>query len=142
MTLDLTKLLFHSGYPAFHNNTEYSGSFIISGTTTAGYSERVFFVPIQQPTDLVDIIFNGPTDTQFGSDPRPSSGWFKSGPVWVLGDDMPNGYDDYPMPFFLNATIEDNNIRITAHTVQQFTATLSLAPTTVYYKIIDYSVLG
>lgn len=140
MEPDLTKLVSITTKNAFKNNNVYNGSVTVTGTTSAGLNELSFTVPLNAVPDLVSALFNGPTDTIFSSDPRPGNAWFKKGFCWVLGNDIPNGYIDYPVPFRVTMTISGANAIIKLSTVQQFTASLVLTSTTLYYRIIDYSV--
>lgn len=140
MNPDLTKLVLHTNYPAFKNNTDYQGFFSITGVTAGGLNQVSAQVALETAPDLSDVIFNGPTDTVFASDPRPSAGWFKQGFVWVRGDNAPAGYTNYPTPWFITQQISGTTMTITASYVQQFTAALTLTSTACSYKIIDYSV--
>jgi hypothetical protein len=140
MTVDLTKLVFHSGYPAFKNNNRFSGSFNITGSSAGGTNQRTETVNLSFTPDMTDIIFNGPTDTVFSSDPRPSTGWFKQGAVWVLGNNAGAGYTDYPTPWVITSKLTGQLLTITATYVQTFSDALTLTSTTVYYRIVDYSV--
>ncbi len=141
MTVDLTKLILHSGYAAFKNNQTYTGSVTISGSTAAGLNTQTFTIPLINETDIVDIIFNGQNDYD-GSygDPRPSSGWFKEGAVYVRGDNAGAGYVNYSTRWVINSRISGTNIIITALWTQTFTDALTLASTSFSYKLVDYSV--
>jgi hypothetical protein len=131
---DLTKLAYHSSYPAFKNNTVYSGSFNISGTATSGVNTRTATINLTSPPDLVDIIFNGLSDSL--DDPRPDSGWFKTGAVWANGN---TGFD-FPTPWVITYRISGSTVVITATYIQTFTDTTTLTTTAVNYRIVDYSV--
>lgn len=137
---DLTKLILLSQKAAFKNNKVYDGSVNITGTATAGLNVREYTVPLEQVPDLVSAIFNGPTDTVYGSDPRPGGAWFKKGTVWVLGTDAGAGYTDYPTNWSISVKISGQNAIIRAEYVQQFIANLALNSTPVSYRILDYSV--
>src|SRR3990167_5412148 len=145
MTTDLTRLIMNSNYGSFKNNNIYTGSFTISGTVTAGTTIKTFNVSLGTTPDLADISFNGPSDTHwegtFGEvDPRPDSGWFKQGAIWVRGDDSPSGYDDYTTNWRIYSSISGTTLTISAVWVQQFVASLALTSTTGYYRLVDYSV--
>lgn len=145
MTVDLSKLVMHSNYPAFKNNTEYTGFFTISGTTAGGVNQVTTTVPITTAPDLCDVLFNGASDTHWEGtygdiDPRPDGGWFKRGSIWVRGDNGGAGYVDYPTPWVITSKIQGTNLIITATYVQQFAAALTLTSTLGLYKLVDYSV--
>jgi len=135
--LDITKLLFSSNNNAFKNNNVYTGSFVISGTTAAGTNTKTFTTTLLETPDMLDIIFNGPTDTVYGSDPRPAGGWFRQGSIWVLTDNVGGGS---PGPWRLQAAISGATLTITAQLVQGFTAAETLTATTFSYRIVDYSI--
>lgn len=140
MQPDLSQIILHSNYPAFKNNTDYSGFFTISGVTAPGLNQQTTVVNLDNAPDIIDITFNGPTDTVFSSDPRPSDGWFKQGAVWVRGDNPGAGYTNYPTPWVVYSSITGTQLTITVQYVQQFTAALTLTGTLAYYKLVDYSV--
>lgn len=138
---DLTKLILMSENGSFKNNKITAGSDVISGVTAgSGLTQRSFTIPLGKVPDLLSIIFNGPTDTIFGSDPRPGGAWFKDGYIWVLGTNVGDGYIDYPLPFKVQVRISGQNAIIILSTIQQFVSVLTLTPTTFYYRIRDYSV--
>lgn len=138
--MELEKLISTTVQNAFKNNAVYESSVNITGTTSGGLNVKEFTVPLNAVPDLISAVFNGPTDTIFGSDPRPSNGWFKKGLVWVLGTNVGDGYIDYPIGFRVTMTISGANAIIRLTSVQQFTSTLTLTSTPLYYRIIDYSV--
>lgn len=137
---DLTKLQYHTGYNTFKNNAVYTGSTSISGSTSGGTNVRTFNVTLARRPDIMDVIFNGATDTVFGSDPRPAGGWFKKGAVWVRGDNGGAGYVNYPTPWLVYTSLNGLVLTITMLYSQTFTPALTLTPTTLSYKIVDYSV--
>jgi len=137
---DLTKLQYHTGYNTFKNNAVYTGSYSLSGTTTAGTNTRQFNITLARQPDIMDVIFNGATDTVFASDPRPAEGWYKKGAIWALGTDVPAGYTNYPTPWVVYTSLTGLTLTVTLLFSQQFIATLSLTPTPLSYKIVDYSV--
>ena len=137
---DLTKLILISEKSAFKNNAIYEGSVNITGNATAGLNVRNFTIPLSRVPDLLSFMVNGPTDTVFGSDPRPAGGWFKRGYVWVRGDDAGAGYTNYPVPWSVTVRIQGQNAIIHCDYVQQFIANLALTSTALNYRIIDYSV--
>lgn len=137
---DLPKLILISENSAFKNNAVYESSVNITGTASAGLNVREFTIPLNKVPDLVSAVVNGPTDTVYGSDPRPGSAWFKKGYVWVLGTDSGAGYTNYPTPWAVNVRINGQNAIIRCEYVQQFIANLALNSTALYYRIIDYSV--
>lgn len=137
MSVDLTKLAFHSGYPAFKNNREYTGTLTISGTTSGGANVQSFTVPLDQEPDLLDVQFNGPTDTVFSQDPRPSDGWFKNGSIWVRTNNAGGGD---PSRFQISAEVSGRTLTIKATCLNTFTTSENLTSTDFSYKIVDYSV--
>lgn len=138
--IDLTKVLLDSGYPAFKNNTIYTGSFTISGTCPPGYSQSTYAVALSEQPDMWASLFNGPTDDLFGNDPRPASGWFRNGYIWVHGSNPGDGYPDYTIPYNIGAQVFGSSIVIVASTVNQTATTFTLVSTNFSYRIIDYSV--
>lgn len=138
--IDLTKLQSDFNYNSLKNNKVYVGQFNISGTWVSGYQTQTFEVILAQTPDLVAAEFNGPTDTVFGSDPRPSSAWFKNGQVWVLGSNAGAGYTNYPIPYNMSANILGNSAIISASSVSEIAPTLTLTSTQVKFRLIDYSV--
>lgn len=137
---DLTKLQYHTGYNTFKNNAVYTGSYTISGSTAGGTNVKSFDITLARRPDIMDVIFNGATDTVFASDPRPADGWFKKGAVWVRGDNSGAGYVNYPCPFVVYTSL--NGLVLTVNMIfsQQFSPALTLTPTPITYKIVDYSV--
>lgn len=140
--LDLTKIRRTSQNPCYKNNFVYTGSFSISGTAVAGANVRSVTLPLTQAPDLVDVIFNGPSDTAFEPfysdlDPRADDEWFKKGAVWVAGD---AGFGDLPLPWVISYEIQGINVIIKATYVQTFTMPSTLTAATIYYRIVDYSV--
>lgn len=140
MAEDLNKLISTTTQNAFKNNAVYEGSVSITGTVTAGLNVKQYEVPLSKVPDLISALFNGPTDTIYGSDPRPGTAWFKKGYVWVLGNNVPAGYVDYPVPFKVNMIMSGSIAIIKLTFVQQFTDALTLTSTNLSYRIIDYSV--
>jgi len=138
--LDLTKLILLTTKKAFKNNNEYRGTLAISGSWVSGLNTQDFLVPLSAVPDLVDARFNGPTDTVFGSDPRPGNAWFKVGWVWVRGDNAGAGYTNYPIPYRITALIQGQYALIRATSVSQIAPTLTLTTTPFSYRILDYSV--
>ena len=141
MAVDLTKLAFHSSYPAFKNNTVYTGSFTISGSATSGVNTITTTVALSRTPDIVDILYQGDSDTAFEAgfgdvDPRPDAGWFRKGAVWANG----NAGFDFPMPWTITYEIQGSNVVIKATYVQTFSATTTVTSETVYYRIVDYSI--
>lgn len=138
--LDLAKTQYHTGYNAYKNDNVYTGSYDITGSTSGGTNIRTTTVTLREIPDLLEVTFNGATDTVFGSDPRPSDGWFKQGAIWVRGDNAGAGYVNYPTPWTVYSSISGNVLTITMINVQQFTPTLTLTATPLYYRIVDYSI--
>lgn len=134
---ELTDFIYNSNYNAFKNNNVYTGTFTISGTTAAGLNTKTFTVELPTTPDLIDIMFNGPTDTVFGSDPRPANGWFKDGWVWTRTNNAGGGD---PRPWFISATINGTTLTVTATSVQQFVAAEAITSTDFSYRVIDYSI--
>ena len=137
---DLTKLQYHTGYNTFKNNSVYTGSYSITGTTVPGTNTRQFNISLARQPDIMDVIFNGATDTVFASDPRPAAGWYKKGAVWVRGDNAGAGYTNYPTPWVVYTSLTGLTLTVTLLYSQQFTPALTLTPETLQYKIVDYSV--
>lgn len=135
---DLTKLIEDSAAPSFQNNKVYTGTFTFTGTVVAGTNTKTFSVPLSQTPDLVDIVFNGPTDTVFSSDPRPSTAWFKQGSIWVIGNG--STVTNFPTPWVTYGVINGTTLTITCTYVQQFVDTITLTSTNASYRVIDYSV--
>ncbi len=138
--MDYSKIIFDSRIPAFSNNKIYTGNFAVSGTLTEGTNTRTQNITLDQAPDMTQIMFNGPNDGA-GTDPRPSDGWFEEGTIWALGSDGVT-YFNFPMPFSITTDIVGTTLIITLTAVQQFTATLTLTPITVYYRVVDYSVFA
>lgn len=137
---DLTKLQSDFNFNALKNNRVYTGQFTIGGNWVSGYQVQTKDVLLAAVPDLIASEFNGPTDTVFASDPRPSAAWFKNGAVWVLGNNAGAGYTDYPIPFIISTTINGFTATINASSVSEISPTLAITTTTVKYRIIDYSV--
>lgn len=131
---DLTKFILHSDYPAFKNNSIYTGTLTISGSTSGGTNTKTFNVTLPEVPDLTDILFNGPTDA---SDPRPAGGWFRRGYVYVPTNDAGGGN---PSPWLITSSIAGAVVTITATLVQTFSTAETLTSTNFSYRIIDYSV--
>lgn len=143
--LDRSKMQYYTEDNTYKNNAVYTGSFTISGTSVAGTTTKSFGITLARRPDIMDVMFQGASDTHWegtygDNDPRPDAGWFKKGAVWVRGDDAGAGYTDYPCPFVLYTALSGLTLTVTAIFSQQFIATLSLTPTVVNYKIVDYSV--
>lgn len=136
---DLTKVIIDTTYDAFKNNTIYTGTYQITGTSSGGTNTRSFTITLANP-DMTDVVFNGPTDTVFSSDPRPADGWFKRGAVWVRGDNAGAGYNNYPIPWDVYTSIAGSIMTVTLLYVQQFSTVLTLTATDMFYRIVDYSV--
>lgn len=130
MAVDLTKLVYHSNYPAFKNDTVYTGTLTISGTASAGVNTRTFNVSLDRAPDLVDIIFNGPS---VDTDPRPNDGWFKLGAVKVVvaGNDT---------PWIINSKIANSTLVVQAVLVQESGSDLAITSQDFSYRVVDYSV--
>jgi len=137
---DLTKLQYHTGYNTFKNNAVYTGTYSITGSTSGGTNIRQLDITLARRPDIMDVIFNGATDTVFGTDPRPATGWFKKGAVWVRGDNAGAGYTNYPTPWEVYTSLNGLTLTVTLLYSQQFTPALTLTPETLRYKIVDYSV--
>lgn len=134
--VDLTKIAYYSKFPAFKNNKVYTGTLTISGSTTGGANVRTFNVALDSTPDLVDITFNGPTDTVFGSDPRPSNAWFKNGYVWVRTNSAGGGD---PSSWLITSRLNGSLLTITATMLQTFATGETLTSTDFQYKLVDYS---
>lgn len=132
----LTKLIFHSNYPAFKNDAVYTGSFSLSGTTASGINDITETVPLDSAPDLLDVVFQGNSDATF--DIRPDDAWFKKGRVWVRGDG--GAITNLPLPWDIGYYIDGSNLVIRARYVQTFTQALTMTAETVQYKVVDYSV--
>jgi len=148
MQPNLDKLQFLSTKQSYKNNNTYRGSFSISGSTVSGYNQKTTTITLPTTPDLVDIMFNGPSDSAFigASDPRTDSGWFRVGgtgwgrTIYVRGDNAGAGYTNYPTFWNFATSLTGTTITVTMIWVQQFTAPLTLTSTSVNYRIIDYSV--
>jgi hypothetical protein len=138
MSVDLSKLIFYSVTSAFKNNKVYTGTFNISGTTVAGTNSRSVTINLDDVPDMVDIVFNGPTDTVFNTDPRPSDGWFSQGQIWVIANG--STVTNYPTSWVVYSNIVGSTLTITMVYVQTFVDTLTLNSTNGYYRLTDYSV--
>lgn len=135
MAVDLTKLVSHSDYPAFKNNSIYTGTCTISGTTSGGTNIKTFSVTLSQAPDLIDILFNGPSDA---SDARPSAGWFRKGYVYVPTNNAGGGN---PSAWLITSSMASSTtLTITATYVQQFSTPETLTSTNFSYRIVDYSI--
>lgn len=134
--IDLTKLQLHTGYDGFKNNAIYTGTLTISGATVEGTNTRTFTVTLNQTPDLTDIVFNGPTDTIGGNDPRPSTGWFKRGSVWAITDNAGGGN---PARWVITSSFSGVTVTITATYSKQFSTAEVMTSTDFSYRIIDYS---
>ena len=121
----------------FRNNRTFSGREFINGTVGSGATTKTWTIPLGLSPDLVDIMYNGPTEA---SDPRPADAWFKEGIVYVLGQNSGAGYTDYPTIWVMNGYINGDNLVITATYVQAFTDVLTLDETEFFYRLVDYSV--
>lgn len=141
MTLDLTKLAFHSGYDMFKNNAIYTGTYTISGSTVAGVNTRSFTVTLGSGSTLTDASFNGPTDPG-GTDPRIGSGWFKKGYVWVVGNNSGAGYTNYSTQWAVYSSLNGTTMTVTLLYVQSFSASLTLNGTNMGYRVVDYGISG
>lgn len=127
MTVDLTKLVMHSDYSLFKNNTIYTGTKTISGTTTAGTNTKTFDVTLSTAPDLLDIIFSGDGGTT----------WFKQGSVSVPTDNAGGGN---PSSWRLTSSINGTTLTLRATYVQQFVTAEVLTATNFSYRVMDYSV--
>lgn len=140
--IDLTKVLFDSRDSAFKNNNVYTGSFVIAGVWPPGYQTQTHAVTLLALPDLIVATYQAPTDNSGANqDPRPNTVWFKDGTAWVRGDNAGAGYSNFGVPFKLHTEIIGNTATIVGTSVNQTASTLTLTATTVYYRIIDYSVL-
>lgn len=141
---DLTKLILHSTYPAFHQNNIYTGSVTIPATAIAGgglisYS---FNVSLDETPDLTEILFNGNNTGPLGTLDRPANGWFKPGMSRIVQGGTQSATPDQ-FEWDLATTITGNVLTITFLYPKQYIATFTpTAAQTVYYRVIDYSALG
>lgn len=132
MSVDLSKLVFHSAYNAFKQNTiVQTGTCTITGTVSAGTNIQTFTVNLETAPDMVDIVFNGPGSV---IDSRPDDAWFKQGSIGVPF----TGPSD--SVWYLYSSITGSTLTITAVYVQTFTGTETLTDTTFSYRVIDYSI--
>lgn len=135
MSTDLTKLILNSANSAFMNNKIVTGTFTISGSHTAGTNIKTFTKNLGITPDLTDISFNGPADST-GVDPRPSTGWFKSGAVYEQSANSGGG-----IPFWvINSSINGTTLTVTATYTQTYTGTYTTPSMDFSYRVIDYSV--
>lgn len=137
---DLTKTILNTSTNAFKNSNIYTGSFTISGTTSPGLNSKTFQITLNAAPDLTDVQFNGPTAFGAGVDARPAGGWFKSGAIWVRGDDGGAGYTNEPTSWRVYTAVNGTIMTVTLVYSQQFIANLVLTSTTFYYRVVDYSV--
>lgn len=136
--IDLTKLILHTGYNAFKNNDLTTGTFTLTGSTAAGLNSRTFTFDIGPSPDMVDVVFNGPTDTVFSSDPRPSTGWFKQGFIYTITNNAGGGN---PARWTVNSEINGSTLTITCQYPQGFVTAETLTSTDCSFRLVDYSVL-
>lgn len=141
---DLTKLILHSTYPAFHQNAVYTGSVSIPATAIVGgglisYS---FNVTLDESPDLTEILFNGNNTSSLGTLDRPANAWFKPGMSQIIQPGTQSGSPD-EAAWEVATTINGNTLTITFLFSKQYVATFTpTAAQTVYYRVIDYSALG
>lgn len=144
MVVDITKLQSTTLQSTFKNNGVYSGSFTINGSYNTGTKQVVATIQLPNNVRDVDIIFQGRADGGFlfpTGDNRPNSAWFKRGRVWARGDSTDgSGYSNYPLDFYIGATISGDTLILTATSFRQFTGNLAITNEVVSYKVIDYSV--
>lgn len=141
MAVDLTKLKSTSLAPAFKNNDESAGSFVIGGSFNTISKIVTKTISLPDGTDEVDIMFRGRADGGFSiptNNPRDNDGWFKRGVVYVRSDG--GGLTNYPMPFNITARVKNNILTIEAVSFKQFVANMTLTDETVHYRVLDYSV--
>lgn len=135
MAVDLTKLVFHSSYPAYKNNNVYTGTLSLNpGNTSGGLNTQTFTIPLETEPDLVDVIFRGNSDA---SNPtgRPDSGWFKQGAVYTSFSGTTSGV----APWLISSYVDGTNLVVTAYFVQTFTSTATHTAEDIDYRIVDYS---
>lgn len=142
---DLSKLIFLSSIPSFMaENNVIAGSVTISGTTSGGFNIREWSIPIGVDADYYDVQFNGRTqgDPIFGGyaiEELRNTGWFRSG-YGVTTPSSGGGLgSNYPLTWTITGRIQGRNLIIRAEYGQQFTATMSVTPSPVYYRIVPYS---
>lgn len=140
---DLTKLVMHSGYPGFHNNNEYTGSFTIPGgtITDSGLVIRTATITLDEVPDILDVLLNGPNSGPVGSIPRPADAWFKPGMSQVVQGGTQSGFPDQ-LQYGFSYTIQGRQITITAIAIKAYLGSfVASSSVNVSYKIIDYSAL-
>lgn len=135
MSVDLTSFILLSEYDAFKNNNVYTGTFNISGTFNAGTTILTYPVTLTSTPDMVDIVFNGPTDALY--DIRPADGWFKKGLIWITGTGTLGVYTN---AFEVYGVLNGSTLNITVTYVQQYLDPTTFPSTTCYYRLVDYSV--
>lgn len=141
MSVDLTKLVLHTGYDTFKNDTGYAGTYSVTGSTASGLNTRTVTVALDAAPNMTDVLFTGRNDSS-GTDPRPSGAWFKKGAIYVLGNNSGAGYVNEQTTWNVYASINGSTLTITLVYVQQFSASLTLTSTDLSYKLVDYSVTG
>lgn len=144
MNVNLEKLLFYSGAPAFKQvEDDITGTFAITGTTGGGVNAREFGVDLDFTPQYLDLSFGGRSLRGFGVyddpdiEPRPSDAWFKEGFVYAAGNAV--GYSNYPLAFRPNARVEGNRLIIRLEYEQQFNDVLTITSENLYYKIVPYA---
>lgn len=130
---DLTKLTLLSTQPAFHNNKVYTGFFTLPSTaiTGGGVITQEFTISLDNSPSIVDILFNENGESE----------WFKSGNRRISQSGTQSG-SPTTIQWDVEPFISGNNLKITASTVKQFTATFTPNETVqVNYRVVDYSSL-
>lgn len=133
--LDYSNFIMHSDCSSFKNKRIYTGTFTISGSINPGLNERFFNITLDESPDFLDVIYNGPTDTVYNSDPRPNNAWTKTRPVYVISNNAEGGN---PQQFVITYSVVGNVITFRATNVWQSLGSEILTPTNVSYRIIDY----
>lgn len=130
---DRTKLTFDSRTSTFRNNNLYTGSFVISGTTSPGINQRTTSVSIPSNAVLVDALFRGPAPDN-PSNRDSDDQWFRDGLVLVPA----TGADTV---WRIDYRRTSTGITITASYAKTFEGTSTLTATTVFYRFVDYVVV-
>lgn len=136
MSVDLTKLVFHSSYNSFKNDNVYTGTLTLSGAISTGTNTRTFDIELPEEPGFLDIIFNGPSEA---SNPRPDDGWFKQGAAVYTDIDVLGSPD--VANWFLTTSISGTTVTVTATYTKTFTDAATMTSTDFSYRIVDYSVL-
>lgn len=141
MAIDLSKIVKGSNYPGFENTNKWSGSFTLGGTCTDRMKTITSTVNLSTSPDLLDVVISG-RRYYTGVSSRPDNAYFK-----VLASTMDDGLigvpgSDHEVPFIVTYSLSGSILTFTAiKPAEQYSySSQILTDTTVYYRIIDYTV--